>query len=326
MKILRIVGLGIAALVATYFLLALALIYWPVTIFGGRPPAPAAVQGAYPHMERHFRMRDGKALFARVFGAPGDTAVVLVHGFGVDSGAYQHAASLWNEASGAEIVALDLRGHGRSQGKSGRADYVGQYADDLADVIGTLRREGARRIVLAGHSMGGGVALTYALKADVPPVDAYLLISPLLGADAPTAPATGGPATATSTLYVRTPRLIGVLMFSLAHIRAFSDLPIMYLNQTPPMTYGIVAISNMGPADYRNALAAIRVPFLLVAGSRDEVFRSAAYADVVKPYANGRSVLIDGATHAGVLADPAAVGEIGAFIGAQSPLGPGEKR
>jgi pimeloyl-ACP methyl ester carboxylesterase len=312
--VLRIIGKGILALIAAYFVLAFALVYWPAAIFKNSPPVPAAAQADYPHSEQRFVMRDGKRLFARVFGPPADTTVVLVHGFGVNSSAYQNGASLWKQASGARIIALDLRGHGQSEGKQGRTDYVGQYEDDLSDVIGSLRKEGPGRIILAGHSMGGGVVLSYALKADAAPVDAYLLISPLLGFNAPTAPSAGGAAPVSTNLYVRTPRLIGVLMFSSARIHAFDDLPIMYLNQTSKMTYGITAISSMGPRDYRTAFAAIKVPLLLVAGSKDEVFRAAAYAGVVKQYSHGRSVLVDGATHAGVLSDPTAVGEIKSWI------------
>jgi pimeloyl-ACP methyl ester carboxylesterase len=315
-KTFRIAGIVIAALVAAYVVLALALIYWPVDIFNHRPPAPAVADGDYPHAERRFVMRDGTHLFARVFGAQTDTTIILVHGFGVDSSAYQRVASPWNQATGARIVLLDLRGHGRSEGKQGRVAYVGQYADDLSDVIGALRKESPGRIILAGHSMGGGVVLAYAQNAASAPVDAYLLVAPLLGSNAPTAPTTGGPAPMNASLYLRTPRLIGVLMISLMHIHihAFDDLPIMYLNLTPPMSYGITAFASMGPRDYRMALAAINVPLLVIVGNKDEVFRGPAYAGVVKQYSHGRSVLVDGATHTSVLGDPASIGEIKAFI------------
>ena len=313
MKALRIVGAAVVALVVVYFLAALALIYWPAEIFKDRSPPPAPAGADYPHAERRFVARDGKQLFARAFGPAAETTILLVHGFGVNSAAYQGAATAWAEASGARVLALDLRGHGQSDGKPGRLDDYGQYETDLADVIGALRNEGARKIVLAGHSMGGGVVLTYAQKPEVAP-DAYLLIAPLLGRDAPTAPVTGGPAAIPPNLYVRTPRIIGVVMLTVLRIHAFDDLPMMYLNQTPPMTYGLNAIISMAPVDYRAAFRAINTPLLLVAGSNDEVFRAAAYADVVKEYSDGRSVLVDGASHVSVLADPSAVAEIAAFI------------
>lgn len=321
-EILRIAGISIVALIAGYAALAFALVYWPVNVYKGTTPAPVVAQREYPHKEQHFLMRDGKHLFARVFGAPSDTTIVLVHGFGVDSSAYQAPSSLWHQVTGARVIALDLRGHGRSDGRAGRTDYVGQYEDDIADVISSLRvidslRPGSPgRIILAGHSMGGGVVLSYVLRPHAPAVDAYLLFAPVLGSNAPTAPQTGGPATPTANLYVRTPRLMGVLMLALvhAHIPAFDDLPIMYLNQTPPMDYGVTAVASMGPRDYRAAFQAIRVPLLLIAGSSDEVFRGRAYVGVVKQYSRGQSVLIEGATHTSILGDPAAIAAIKGFV------------
>src|SRR5262252_8760606 len=140
MKALKVVGIGLLVVVAVYLIAGLTLIYWPANT--DRPPAAAPASAEYPHAERRFVMRDGKQLFARVFGSAGGTTIVLVHGFGVSSAAYQRAASSWAEASGARVVALDLRGHGLSDGKSGRLDRFGQYATDLADVIGALRKEG----------------------------------------------------------------------------------------------------------------------------------------------------------------------------------------
>jgi alpha-beta hydrolase superfamily lysophospholipase len=169
------------------------------------------------------------------------------------------------------------------------------------------------KIILAGHSMGGGVVLTYALKPEAPP-DAYLLIAPLLGNNSPTAPASGGPAAKPSNLYVRIPRIVGEVMFSLIRVHAFDDLPVMYLNQDPPITYGLTAVISMAPADYRAAFRAIDVPLLLVAGSEDEVFRATGYTGVVQQYSSGRSVLVEGATHVSVLTSPAAVAEIKSFV------------
>jgi pimeloyl-ACP methyl ester carboxylesterase len=56
-------------------------------------------------------------------------------------------------------VAFDARGHGRSEPPK-KGDYtLASMAGDVAAVVDTL---GLDRFVLVGHSMGGGVALTYA--------------------------------------------------------------------------------------------------------------------------------------------------------------------
>ena len=56
-------------------------------------------------------------------------------------------------------VALDVRGHGRSE-QPRNGDYtIAGMAGDVAAVVDTL---GLDQFVLVGHSMGGGVALAYA--------------------------------------------------------------------------------------------------------------------------------------------------------------------
>src|SRR5262245_8336695 len=98
MKALKVVGIELLAVVAVYLIVGLALVYWPANT--DRPPAAVApALAAYPHAERRFAMRDGKQLFARVFGSAGGTTIVLVHGFGGNSSFYQQAASSWAEAS-----------------------------------------------------------------------------------------------------------------------------------------------------------------------------------------------------------------------------------
>jgi len=82
--------------------------------------------------------------------------VLYVHGTGCNAGVWDaHMAAI---AAAHTPVAIDLPGHGRSQGRGfrGMADYS-EFVIGLADALGW------RRFVLAGHSMGGGIAITAAL-------------------------------------------------------------------------------------------------------------------------------------------------------------------
>ncbi len=82
--------------------------------------------------------------------------LILVHGAG---GSHQ----LWGYAirslGSANTYALDLPGHGRSNG-TGRWSIAG-YADFVLDFMDALQLEAA---VVAGHSMGGATAMTMALR------------------------------------------------------------------------------------------------------------------------------------------------------------------
>jgi pimeloyl-ACP methyl ester carboxylesterase len=306
-RIFQVVGV----LIGLYFVVALALMFWPPETLAEAPARPvadaAAEQAVAGSTARAFTMRDGVQLYARQFGSPAETEVLMLHGVGASSDGLAPTAAAIAAAQHARVVTLDLRGHGRSGGKRWAVAYSGQYDDDVSDVLAVMRKQGVRRIVLAGHSMGGGIALRHALRSEQP-VEGYLLLAPLLGSDAPSM-RTGASAAAGSQNYAafRTPRLFGALMFSLVGIHAFDDLPILTLAQPGQRpAYGFGALTSMqpnAPHDYREALGAIRVPLLLIAGTRDEAFNAPAYPGILRRAHKGEAVLIDGATHNSVLRD-----------------------
>jgi alpha-beta hydrolase superfamily lysophospholipase len=59
-------------------------------------------------------MRDGVVLSARRHDSRSGTTIVLVHGVMSDSAELEKTALLLQQATGANVVKLDLRGHGRS--------------------------------------------------------------------------------------------------------------------------------------------------------------------------------------------------------------------
>jgi pimeloyl-ACP methyl ester carboxylesterase len=82
----------------------------------------------------------------------GPEAVVFVHGFACDHS--QFAAQVEYLEPYRRVVAVDLRGHGRSDAPE--QDYTMEgYADDVAWMCQQL---GIERAVVVGHSMGGIVA------------------------------------------------------------------------------------------------------------------------------------------------------------------------
>jgi pimeloyl-ACP methyl ester carboxylesterase len=92
--------------------------------------------------------------------AQGETMadIVLIHGAG-------DSAAIWDrqvEALGRahRLHALDLPGHGARQAESAHAEH----SANAAEVSAALERAGIERAVVVGHSMGGAVALAYALR------------------------------------------------------------------------------------------------------------------------------------------------------------------
>jgi alpha-beta hydrolase superfamily lysophospholipase len=300
-KFLRIFLISIAGFAGLYFSAALILIYLPEPTFAVDPFPVTGITTA-DHEALHFTARDGENLFARRFPAESDLTILLLHGATSDSAAFNASAQMLQQASGAEVIALDLRGHGQSGGAPGDVDYTSQYEDDVVDVITTIRSQRPdNRIILAGHSMGGGIALRFALLADHPAVDGYLLFSPHLGTNAPTMPPanpdTAGLTAAYTQLHV--PRLIGLGMLNWAGITAFNRLDTLYFNLTDEVThiYSYRAMLNTSPFDYVAVLSAVDAPLLVLVGSNDEAFVADQYPIVIGNYSDGEVHIIPGETH-----------------------------
>lgn len=115
------------------------------------------------------RTRDGLELRTLRWPAAGTTRahLLLIHGIAEHAGRHAHVASRFALA-GIESHAYDLRGFGASGGRRAYVDRWSQYHDDLEDQLVAVRAAaGGLPIVLYGHSMGGLIALGYAV-ADPP--------------------------------------------------------------------------------------------------------------------------------------------------------------
>src|SRR5918999_2491410 len=84
--------------------------------------------------------------------------VVLIHGITSSADTWRPAmAALAREHT---VIAPDLLGHGASA--KPRGDYsLGAYASGVRDLLAAL---GHDRVTIAGHSLGGGVAMQFAYQ------------------------------------------------------------------------------------------------------------------------------------------------------------------
>ena len=96
-------------------------------------------------------------------GAPRDH-LVLAHGYAEHLGRYRAVAEFFT-ASGYAVHALDHRGHGKSGGTRAVIDSFANADADIDQLVDKVRADsGLQRIKLVGHSMGGSLALNYALN------------------------------------------------------------------------------------------------------------------------------------------------------------------
>ncbi|QGR86783.1 alpha/beta fold hydrolase [Burkholderia multivorans] len=136
-----------------------------VTTTQAEAPADAHTAPA-PHIGR-LRTADGLELASYRWPADARAAapratVALLHGLAEHAGRYAPLAARLN-AAGIDLLAIDLRGHGRSPGKRAWVARFDEYLDD-ADALVAEAARAPTPLFLMGHSMGGAIAALYAIE------------------------------------------------------------------------------------------------------------------------------------------------------------------
>ncbi len=114
---------------------------------------------------------DGAQIFYKDWGTSGPP-VVLSHGWPVNADAWD-AAALFLAGHGHRAIAHDRRGHGRSS-QTWHGNEMDTYADDLAALLDTLD---LRQVTLVGHSTGGGEIVHYVGRYGTERIARVVLVS-----------------------------------------------------------------------------------------------------------------------------------------------------
>tara|TARA_B100001996_G_scaffold79806_1_gene58834 strand:+ start:129 stop:1517 length:1389 start_codon:yes stop_codon:yes gene_type:complete len=125
--------------------------------------------------EQSLKIGDHQLNFQRR-GVSGRTPLLFIHGFGSDSQTWRY--SLGELSKTREVWAIDLPGHGKSlefpmsyESKT----LFNEYAKVLKEF---LSNAGLKRVHLIGHSLGGGIALNFALN-HLNSVSSLTLLAPM---------------------------------------------------------------------------------------------------------------------------------------------------
>jgi len=264
-------------------------------------------------------MRDGYDLQLRTYGGADDVPLlVLVHGSGWHGLQFD---SLGNALQAhADVVAVDLRGHGTAPGRRGDVDYIGQLEDDLADLIAAVAKPD-QKVILGGHSSGGGLVIRFAGGAHGDMIDGAVLLVPFLKHNAPTMREGAG-----GWAHVSMRRLIGLGILNSVRITALNHLPVIQfdmpkavldgpLGGTATTAYSYRLNQSFAPrSDYLKDVAALP-PFVLLAGGADEAFIPFQFAPTMGAVTDkGRFDLMSGATHLDIVDDPRTLAIIKEFL------------
>jgi pimeloyl-ACP methyl ester carboxylesterase len=114
-----------------------------------------------PHMThvepaQRFPRPDGSALHVETCGRADSPTLLLTHGWGTNSTAWYYTRE--HLADRCRLVLWDLPGLGRSHGPANRDYSLEKLARDLETIVAA---NGDRPLVLAGHSIGGMIMLTF---------------------------------------------------------------------------------------------------------------------------------------------------------------------
>ena len=134
------------------------------------------------------RSQDGTSIHARAWmPEEPERVLVCVQGLGGHGGYYESLAhQLVSE--GTVVVALDLRGHGHSEGRRGDIDRFDRYLEDVDAAISWGQACWPEKpLILLGESMGASIAIQYIARyrgvmhgMQAGPIAGLVLISPVL--------------------------------------------------------------------------------------------------------------------------------------------------
>jgi len=272
-----------------------------------------------------FLKRDNAAIHYQETGS--GPPLILLHGFSVTSAYWSKPGVTGQLAQRYRVIAADLRGHGRTL-VSGKP--FGFDADTMADDIDALAAALAMdRFHLVGHSMGGMVAVRYAMRHSP-----RLLSLALLGTGSATAFGAGDPRLRRQGLELFAQlyeRFTWDQLF--AHLRAIPGPLLYHMNFHPererlwgvleeisrendPKTLAAFARSFFTDPDPRvAALRRIKCPTLVLLGDHDKLFIQAS-AELAREIPHARQVLMSRVGHMTALETPERTSqEMLAFLG-----------
>jgi alpha-beta hydrolase superfamily lysophospholipase len=229
------------------------------------------VGGVATQPDGRFTGAAGVEIFWRAWLPIGEprAVVVLAHGAGEHLGRYEHvAARLVSEEYA--VYALDHRGHGRSDGPRALIDRVGNAVADIDQLVSRASSEHPDvPLFLLGHSMGGCLAVRYAIDHQ-DRLRGLVLSGPLAALDAAPAPVR----LIARGLSAVTPRL-GVFAVdpSLVSrdpevVKAYQNDPLVHHGKLPVRTVAELAAAV---ESFPGTVGAITVPTLIMYGTADKL-------------------------------------------------------
>jgi len=266
---------------------------------------------------------DGLQLHYLDWGNPAGPPLVCVHGYTSSADAFNGFARHFRDRF--HIIALDVRGHGESQWSP---DGAYAYRDQAGDLAAFVDRLGLGQFILLGTSMGGIIAMTYAMEHGQR-LRALVLndIGPEVeqGSQRITAMVGGRPDAFLSLEAAMAYRREISPIVAARNVADQRELALGVLRRLPDGKWGW----KMDPAYVRQrvergapvrpdlwpALASLACPALAVWGTDSDVLSEAQARRIVETLPKGELLPIRGVGHAPSLVEPASLAGLERFLG-----------
>lgn len=199
--------------------------------------------------------------------------MIFIHGYG--GYALQWKYQLREFSDEYRTIALDLRGHGRSDAPHTRYT-MDELLADLDLLVETLDVE--HPFILVGHSFGGAVVTEYALRH--PTHLSHLVLI------------------ATPGEYKLSPVIEALLKLPMAALRGIYRIPAVRKSLAArPHVLKNIYNNNMAKWQGWSRFEQLQMPTLVIRGDRDRVFPSASFEQVPKHIPNAEDVNIGASSH-----------------------------
>jgi pimeloyl-ACP methyl ester carboxylesterase len=237
-----------------------------------RTPADVGLE----YREVGLRSSDGLALSAWWVERDSSQAAVLVHGWGGDkSSRHVLETAVVYEEAGFDVLMLDLRAHGESEGERVTVGY--REVRDVRGALSWLDRRGVDpgRVVLHGWSMGGAAAIQ-------------------------AAPGTGVAAVVEESAYADLPPLLRERLPEVSGLPAFFTPSVLFVGR---LSLGIDPWA-VRPVEETERLSREGVPFMIIHSRDDEVVPFEHAETLAEAYPGATFWDVEGYGHVGAHEHP----------------------
>ncbi len=239
----------------------------------------------------------GIAYIRRGKGVP----LVLIHGYPLDHSIWDQVAPLL--ADDFDLIIPDLRGFGESDLIEADQSII-DYASDLAGLLTHFR---IRKAVLAGHSMGGYVALAFAREFPER-VSGLAMISSQVAADSPERKA-GRYSTAEQVMEQGVASVVESMTPKLSADPRVQGIVRGVMARQRPMALASALHAMAERPDSADMFAAFRFPVVVVHGDADALIPVDRAREMKSALGSAHYAELAGAGHMPMLENPAAVAQ-----------------